>query len=188
MKEIDYEYIAIHLLKDGGEQLQDTYAALNPMKALPTFVDSNGFHLSQSAAILEYLEEAYPDKRKLLPETPVDRATVRKLCNSIGCDIQPLQNLKVLKAVGPDKKMEWGKQWIEQGFVALEKMLEKSAGTYSFGDSITMADAYLVPQVFNANRFEVDMSQFPIISRINATLSDLPEFQKAHPSQMPDAE
>jgi len=186
-KGIEYEYIAVHLVKDGGEQLKETYAAINPMKAVPTFVDTDGFVISQSSAIIEYLEETHPD-RPLLPSSPKDRASVRRLCECISCDIQPRQNLCVLKAIGDEKKMEWGKQWIDYGFQALEKLMETSAGKYSYGDNVTMADLFLVPQVYNAKRFSVDMSQYPIISRVHEALEQLPEFQKSHPSQMPDAE
>mmetsp|Transcript_19654 Transcript_19654/g.75413 ORF Transcript_19654/g.75413 Transcript_19654/m.75413 type:complete len:213 (+) Transcript_19654:22-660(+) len=186
LKGVEYDYRAVHLLKDGGEQLQEEFAKLNPMKLLPAFVEG-GLVLSESLAILEYLEETRPSPA-LLPPSAAERAQVRRLCQLIACDIQPLQNLKVLKAVGAEKKMEWGKRWIKEGFEALEPLLAQSAGQYSFGDQVTLADLCLVPQVYNANRFAVDMAAFPTISRVAAACAELPAFAEAHPDRMPDAQ
>ena len=167
--------------------MKDSYAAINPMKAVPTFVDSDGYTLSQSGAIIEYIEETRGNSCKLLPDDPKARGYIRKMANTIGCDIQPVQNLRVLNEVGPEKKMAWAKKWINEGFVALEKMLDIHSGKYCFGDSVSIADLYLVPQVYNANRFSVDMENFPNITRIHATLQELPEFKRAIPDVMPDA-
>ena len=189
MKGIEYDYVPVHLLKDGGEQLKQEYASVNPMKAVPTFVDCDGFSLSQSGAIIEYLDEVYPNPdAPLLPSTIQGRATVRRICNIIGCDIQPIQNLRILKAGGDVKKMDWGKRWITEGFEALEKILETSAGTYSYGDTVTMADLFLVPQVYNSVRFSVELSRFPVIMRVYEALQSLSAFQKADAAAMPDAE
>ena len=169
LKGIEYDIKEIHLLRDGGEQNKQDYIEVNPFRGVPTFVQGD-FSISQSLAIIEYLEEKYPETYNLLPKSPEARAQVRKLALAVACDIQPLQNLKVLIEVGEANKMAWGKKWIAQGLAALEKYLEKTAGVYSFGDNITLADLCLVPQVYNANRFGVDMSQFPIISRVNDEL------------------
>eukprot|EP00005_Dracoamoeba_jomungandri_P001276 CAMPEP_0174253054 /NCGR_PEP_ID=MMETSP0439-20130205/2445_1 /TAXON_ID=0 /ORGANISM="Stereomyxa ramosa, Strain Chinc5" /LENGTH=213 /DNA_ID=CAMNT_0015333861 /DNA_START=19 /DNA_END=660 /DNA_ORIENTATION=- len=186
MKKIPYEYKAVHLVKDGGEQLQQAYADLNPSKELPT-LHIDGVDLGQSLAILEYLDETRPDP-PILPSSPTLRAQVRNIALVISADIQPVQNLRVLKYVGLDKKIEWGKHWITLGFEALEKILERTSGKYCVGDEVTMADLCLVPQVYNANRFGVEMDKFPNISRINEALCELPAFVEAHPDNQPDAE
>ncbi|KAG6613411.1 maleylacetoacetate isomerase [Phytophthora cinnamomi] len=192
-KGLPYEYRAVHLLTGGGEHFQDEYTALNPNQRLPTLV-VDGQALPQSTAILEFLEETHPEK-PLLPSDPFARAQVRNLCAIIGCDIQPIQNLTVqVKATEnvPEeqraaKKQEWSRFWIERGFEAFEKELAKTAGAYCFGDEVTLADLYLQPQIYNANRVGVDMTKYPTIVRISAALETVPAFQKAHPSQQPDA-
>ncbi|OWZ23858.1 Maleylacetoacetate isomerase [Phytophthora megakarya] len=192
-KNIAYEYRAVHLLNSGGEHLKDEYTTLNPNQRLPTLV-VDGHALPQSGAILEFLEETHPEK-PLLPSDPVARAQVRNLCAIIGCDIQPIQNLEVQVKATEDapeeqraaKKQDWSRYWIQRGFEALEKELVKTAGTYCFGDEVTLADLYLQPQVYNANRVGVDMTKYPIIARISTALEAVPAFQKAHPSQQPDA-
>jgi len=184
LKGLKYEYKAVNLLK--SEQTMEEYTAMNPIQSVPTLV-IDGHTLSQSVAIIEYLEETrlnFP----LLPKDPVKRALVRQIVQSVVADIQPVQNLRVLKKVGEDKKAEWAKYFIEFGFKAIEKTLNTTSGTYCVGDDITMADICLVPQVYNAGRFNVDMSQFPNIIRINETLSKLAEFQAAHPDSQPDAQ
>jgi len=190
-KKIDYEYKAIHLLKDGGQQSTPEYTALNAMRVLPTLV-IDGNTLGQSLAILEYLEETRPEPA-LLPKDPALRAKAREIMQAIGSDTHPIQNLKVLnhvaKVTGDDKqKAEWAKHWIENGLAGVERILSKSAGKYSVGDTVTFADLLLVPQVFNAVRFGVPLDAFPTITRVNAALSELPEFKVAHPSCQPDAE
>jgi len=194
LKGIEYEYIPVHLLNDGGEQLKLEYSAKNPMKELPC-LEIDGLKLGQSMAIIQYLEETRPGVSPLLPEAPVARYRVRQICDSITQDTQPVQNLRVLKKVmgffeGEEKdkhKLEWGKWAIELGFDGVEKMLETSAGKYCVGDSVSFADLVLVPQVYNAKRFGVDLSKYPIIVRVDAELTKLEAFQKAHPDAMPDA-
>lgn len=194
MKGIKYDYIAIHLVKDGGQQLTDQHTAVNPLKQVPALV-IDGHTICQSTAIIEYLEDTR-QAPSLRPSDPAVTARVREICNMIGADTQPVQNLRVLRKVMgmvPEEektktKVEWGKHWINNGFQALEKILEKSAGTYCVGDEITMADLYIPPQVYNAGRFGVDMSQYPIIARIDATVAKLPAFKAAHPSAQPDAQ
>lgn len=184
----------MHLLNDGGQQLKPDYAAKNPMKELPTLV-IDGHTLCQSGAILQYLEETRPEPA-LLPADAVGRAKVRQIAESIGCDIQPVQNLRVLKALMAEKetqeektavKLAWGKKWITSGFEGVEATLAAVAGKFCYGDKVTLADLYLVPQVYNAGRFGVDMTKFPTIARVAAACAELPEFKAAHPSVQPDA-
>ena len=189
-KGIKYKYEPINLL--AGEQRDtDSYAKINPMKAVPSYVDTDGTEVSQSVAILEYLEETHPEPA-LLPSTPKDRAAVRRIVNCIACDIQPIQNLKVLNEIGTlvgnQQKVPWAQKWIVEGFTGVENILTKTAGKYCVGDQISFADICLVPQIYNAVRFSVDLSQFPIISRIGEALKEVPEFQRADPSKMPDAQ
>lgn len=194
LKGIQYDYKPVHLLNDGGEQLKPAYAEKNPMKELPT-LEIDGLELCQSMAIIQYLEETRPGDSPLLPESPADRYRVRQICDSIVQDTQPVQNLRVLKRVmgffeGDEKtkqKLAWGKWAIGLGFDGVEKMLEKSAGKFCFGDAVTLADIVLVPQVYNGKRFGVDFSKYPTIMRVHAALEQLEPFKQAHPDQMPDA-
>lgn len=164
------------------------------MQLVPTLV-YEGDVVCQSGAILEFLEEKHPE-RPLLPRDALQRAKVRELVGMIGCDIQPVQNLRVLLKLAEDvpgeekdaRKACWAKHWITVGFESVERALQACAGAYCVGDQVSLADLYLVPQVFNANRYGVDMAKFPTISRVHAALEELPAFQKAHPSQQPDAQ
>ena len=182
LKGIKYEYKAVHLVKN--EQGDSDYAKLNPMKQVPTLI-IDGLTLTQSVAIQEYLEETRPEGAKLLPQDAGERAIVRMLTEAINSGIQPIQNLPVLQYMG-EKKVEFAKHFITRGLRFFEKMLAIHSGKYCFKDAITMADTALVPQVYNAKRFNVDMSEFPIISRINEELLKHPAFIAAHPSQQPD--
>ncbi|KAI8886230.1 maleylacetoacetate isomerase [Backusella circina FSU 941] len=187
-KGVDYEKKYINLAK--GEQKTEEFAKVVPTQKVPAFVTKEGQILSQSAAIMEYLEETYPD-RPMLPKGIYERAVVTEISQIIACDIHPLQNLGVLiKIAGSDleKRKEWANRVITDGFKGLEKRLKVTSGSYSCGDSITMADFYLASIVGNANRWEVDMSQFPIISRISNALATLPEFKEASPTNQPDCD
>mmetsp|Transcript_6235 Transcript_6235/g.9855 ORF Transcript_6235/g.9855 Transcript_6235/m.9855 type:complete len:238 (-) Transcript_6235:1230-1943(-) len=194
LKGIPYKYHAVHLVKDGGEQLKDDYAqGRNPMKQVPT-IEIDGFRLTQSVAIVEYIEETCKTGAALLPDDAKGRAVVRKLVEIINSGTQPVQNLAVLLqvvALGGDK-MKWGKDAITNGFVALEdelsKVEERKDGDYCYGSSVTFADIFLVPQVYNANRFSVDMDKFPLISKIHEKLVCLEPFKKAAPDAQPDAQ
>eukprot|EP00055_Hartaetosiga_balthica_P007056 m.23775 g.23775 ORF g.23775 m.23775 type:complete len:218 (+) comp5583_c0_seq1:128-781(+) len=183
LKNIDYKYHAINLLK--GEQKSEEYLEVNPMGEIPA-LKIDGHLLTQSVAIIEYLDETRPETPLVPRDDPFKRAEVRRLTHMITSGIQPIQNLRVLLKHGKEHKMEWGQWAISTGFDALEKELEKTAGKYCFGDEITMVDLCLVPQVFNAERFEVDMSKYPTIQRIAGTLSELDAFAKAHPTKQPD--
>mmetsp|Transcript_10373 Transcript_10373/g.11775 ORF Transcript_10373/g.11775 Transcript_10373/m.11775 type:complete len:246 (-) Transcript_10373:1027-1764(-) len=201
LKDLEYEIIPVHLVKNGGEQKSGDYATVNPMQQVPTLI-MKGNALTQSVAIIEYLEEAADSKTKLLCEDPILRAKTRALVELINSGIQPIQNLAVLnhlKCVAnvsedakPKVAVDWSNHFISVGFEALEKELvkihEKTPGDYCMGENISMADIYLVPQVYNANRFKVDMSKFPMIQKIANHLSALPAFMKAHPDAQPDAE
>lgn len=185
-KEISYAYKAVHLLEGGGQQHSEEHVQRNPSHLIPTLC-IDGHTLNQSLAILEYLEEKYPE-RPLLPADPSQRAKVREIVGMIACDIQPIQNLRVLQKVGLENKLEWGAFWIEKGLQYVENVLEKTAGTCCVGDEVSMADLCLIPQLYNANRFKVDLSAFPVTQRVAAHLEALPAFAKAHPSAQPDAQ
>uniref|UniRef100_A0A7S1KTI1 Maleylacetoacetate isomerase n=1 Tax=Percolomonas cosmopolitus TaxID=63605 RepID=A0A7S1KTI1_9EUKA len=182
-----YTYHPINLLKN--EQQDPNYKnKLNPTGMVPV-LEIDGHVLTESLAIVEYLEETRG--RKLFPQDAYGKSQVRRLALQIAAGIQPIQNLSVLKKIvadfGEEHKMPWGKHFIEKGFKELEMMLSQTAGKYSYGDEVTIADLCLVPQVYNANRFSVDMDQFPTIKRVHEACVALDEFKEAHPDQMPDA-
>lgn len=195
LKGLQYEAVPVHLLRGGGEQLQAAYRTVNPAALLPSLEIDDGATLTQSMAIIEYLDETHP-AMPLLPADPLGRARVRALALTVACDIHPLGNLRVLKylvhelKVNDDAKAAWSRHWISEGFAALEAMLANSpsTGRYCHGDTPTLADCCLVPQVFNALRFELDMTRFPTIARIHAACSELDAFSDAHPSKQPDTE
>ena len=185
-KKIEYDYRPIHLVKDGGEQNTKEYKLLNPAGEVPFFIYEE-LGLGQSVAIMMYLDRKWPNP-PIWPQNPEQRAMCIQLCEIINSGIQPLQNLKVLKYVDAKfDKMEWGKHWITRGFEILEKSLQKTTGKYSIGDDITSADCFLVPQVYNANRFKVEMEQFPTITRINDLCLEHSAFKASVPENQPDA-
>nr|XP_055160074.1 maleylacetoacetate isomerase isoform X2 [Nyctereutes procyonoides] len=184
LKSIDYETIPTNLIKDGGQQFSKEFQALNPMKQVPV-LKIDGITIGQSLAIIEYLEETRPTPR-LLPQDPKKRAYVHMISNLIVSGIQPLQNLSVLKQLRQENSLPWAQKAISSGFEALEQILQGTAGKYCVGDEVTMADLCLVPQVANAERFEVDLTPYPAISRINKTLLALEAFQVSHPCRQPD--
>ncbi|XP_072545610.1 maleylacetoacetate isomerase isoform X2 [Salminus brasiliensis] len=183
LKGIEYDQVPVNLIKDGGQQLTDQFKTLNPMKQVPA-VTIDGFTLSQSLAIIQYIDETRPQPR-LLPSDPKQRAQVRMICDLIASGIQPLQNLYVIQKIGAEK-VQWAQHFIIRGFEALEPILKQTAGTYCVGNEISMADICLVPQVYNSERFKVDMNQFPTIKRLNQTLLELEAFKVTHPSCQPD--
>ncbi|XP_069807065.1 maleylacetoacetate isomerase isoform X2 [Dendropsophus ebraccatus] len=183
LKGIEYEQRPVNLIQAGGQQLTDEYRRVNPMQQVPA-LRIDGVTLSQSLAIIEYLEETRPQP-PLLPRDPIKRGQCRMISDLIASGIQPLQNLGVLQRVG-DGKLEWAQHFISKGFQALELLLQDTAGRYCVGDEVTMADLCLVPQVANADRFQVALGQFPTISRINQALLQLEAFQVTHPSRQPD--
>ncbi|HKV13493.1 MAG TPA: maleylacetoacetate isomerase [Reyranella sp.] len=182
-----------HLRK--GEQRAPDYAAINPQKLVPALVLDSGEVLTQSLAILEYLEETHPEP-PLLPKDPVERARVRSLALIPTADIHPIQNLRVMAYLrekfgqSEEAAFAWSRHWIETGFEAYEAMVanDRCTGTFSHGDQPTMADLCLVPQVFNATRFKVDMAKYPTLQRIFDNCMKQPAFDAAQPSKQPDAE
>ncbi|MRW85719.1 maleylacetoacetate isomerase [Pseudoduganella sp. FT26W] len=194
LKGIGYDAVPVHLLRNGGEQLSDAYRAVNPAMLLPALED-DGNVIGQSLAIIEYLEETQP-QAPLLPADPASRARVRALALTVAADTHPLGNLRVLKyltgelKVTDDVKLAWQQHWLRTGLSALEALLagDPRSGRYSHGDTPTLADCCLVPQVFSALRFGVDMAPYPTVMRIHAACAELPAFQQAHPAQQPDAE
>ncbi|KAJ1647094.1 hypothetical protein J3B02_000698 [Coemansia erecta] len=181
-KGIDYAPRPVNLLRQ--EHSADSYTGLNPGGLLP-FLVIDGHGLSQSVAILEYLEERFPH-RPLLPSDPVQRAQVRAIVGVVCCDIQPLQNMRVLLALPEDQRAHHARNVISAGLAVVEKMLEKTAGLFCVGDDVTMADCCLVPQLVNAHRFGVDMAALPRIRAIEERASKLDAFRRAHWSQQPD--
>ncbi|KAI9274469.1 maleylacetoacetate isomerase [Phascolomyces articulosus] len=189
-KGIEYEYKPINLLKQ--EQKSDEFAKVNPSKKLPALILPNGNVLTQSIAIVEYIEDAHPE-RPFLPKDPYERALVREIVNEIGCDIHPLQNPGLLVEIAPDdadKRSEWARVHILRGFQALESKLKAAGKTekakYCVGDNVTMADFVLMPQFYNGRRFNVDVSELPIINSIQEHLMTLPEFKATAPENQAD--
>jgi maleylpyruvate isomerase len=175
-----------------GAQRSDAFAALNPQGMVPA-LEVDGAVLSQSPAILEWLEETHP-MPALLPPDPLDRARVRAMAAVIGCDIHPLNNLRVGKALretfGADQAAvdAWAARWITPGFTALEVLVAQQGRGWCFGDAPTLADCYLVPQIYSARRFNVSLEAFPRLLAVDATAAAHPAFAAAHPDRQPDAD
>lgn len=193
LKNLPHDFKSIHLRK--GDQFQAGYTKLNPQEQVPTIVTDKGDVLVQSPAILEWLEETHPAP-PLLPKDPVERARVRAMAMVSGCDIHPIDNLRVLtylqKAlqVSEGQFEDWFNHWIALGFRGLEAMLagHPKTGAYCHGDTPTLADIYLVPQVFNSLRFKLPMAPYPTIKRVFDHCMKHPAFDKAQPKNQPDFE
>jgi maleylpyruvate isomerase len=191
LKGLAYEIAPVNLLE--GEQGLDAYAALNPQKLVPTLEIGNGIQLTQSLAILEWLEETCPAPA-LLPAAPADRAHVRAMAALIGCDIHPLNNLRVGKALretfGADQPAldAWAARWILPGFEALEALVARHGDGWCFGNAPTLADCYLIPQIYSARRFNVPLEAFARLLAIDTLASQHPAFIAAHPDAQPDAD
>jgi len=193
LKGVAVEHASRHLRK--GEHTHPDYVAINPQKLVPAMVLDGGEVLTQSMAILEYLEETHPNP-PILPKDPVERARVRSLALIPTADIHPIQNLRVMAYLrqkyeqSEEGTFAWSRHWIETGFDAYEASVagDRWTGTFSHGNTPTMADLCLVPQVFNAVRFKVDMQRYPTIQRIHETCMKHPAFDAAQPSKQPDAE
>ena len=194
LKGLEYEQIPIHLRRGGGEQLGDAYKSINPQALVPALEDG-GRIFTQSLAIIEYLEERFP-RPALLPADPADRATVRSMAILIACEIHPIQNLRVLVYLKKNLSQSdadlnrWAQHWINLGLSALEQMQlsAPNRGAFCFGDTPTLADICLVPQLANARRFGLDLSPFPFLVSIEKNCLALPAFAEAAPEKQPDAE
>ena len=192
LKGLGFDPVSVHLGK--GQQYGEAFSAVSPQNLVPVLED-DGHKLYQSLAIMEYLEETHPQP-PLLPRDPFERARVRSLALLVACEIHPLNNPRVLNYVtgklgaSEDQKLDWYHHWVKMGFVALERRLasEPQTGRFCHGDRPGIADCALVPQVANANRFKVDLGDFPTIRRINDACVVLEPFQRAAPQNQPDAE
>jgi maleylpyruvate isomerase len=189
-KGIAWHTAPVHLVRDGGEQHASSYHVINPMEQVPALlVDDETPPLTQSLAILEYLEETHP-MPPLLPSTPVARARARALAECVNSGIQPLQNLFVLKRIKAEyhgDEQAWARLFIERGLAAMEEASRLTAGEYLVGDAVTVADVCLVPQLYNARRFGVALDAYPTLVRVEANCERLPSFALAHPDRQPDA-
>jgi maleylacetoacetate isomerase len=191
LKGLAFETAAIHLQRDGGENRKATYRAVNPQMRVPALKLDNGQVITQSLAIIEYLDETHPEP-PLLPRAPIERARVRALAQLIACDIHPLNNLAPLRYLKNELGEEqaridaWYQHWILEGLTAFEAMIEPQP--HSCGSAVTLADLCLVPQVANARRFKVPLEGFPKIVAADAACAKLAAFVKARPENQPDAE
>jgi len=194
LKNIPYDQAPIHLRRGGGEQLSAAYKAINPQGLVPALED-NGKILTQSLAIIEYLEEKYP-KPPIFPADPADKALVRSMAMVIACEVHPIQNLRVLNYVKATYNQtdaqvnQWAQHWIDLGLAALEQMIlaQPKRGKFCFGDAPTLADICLVPQLGNARRYGCDLAKHPTIVEIEKSCMALPAFADAAPEKHPDAE
>lgn len=194
LKELAYDPIPIHLLRDGGEHKKAAYKVKNPLGVVPT-LETDSVVLTQSLAIMEWLDDSYPD-RPLLPKHPDARAHVRSIAHTIACDIHPINNLRVLGyltntlGVTDEQKSDWYRHWVEEGLMAVERLLITggSRGRFCYGDTPTMADCCLIPQVFNARRFNCSLEQMPMIQSVVSACEGLDAFQAASPQHQSDFE
>ena len=193
LKGLAYELVPVNIAHNGGQQHTDEFHGVNPQELIPVLVHGERL-IRQSMAIIEYLDEKYPSP-PLMPVGLEDRAFVRSIAQAIACDIHPINNLRVLQylsrtlAVEEPKRDEWYRHWVQEGFRAIEsRLIARVTGPYCLGDTPTLADICLVPQVANANRLAVDMAPYPRIGAINATCLAHPAFAAAHPDRQPDAE
>ncbi len=191
LKGLGYDMIPIHLQKEGGINRKPAYRAINPQMRVPALKLDSGELLTQSLAIIEYLDEVHPHP-PLLPRDPVERAQVRAMAQLIACDIHPLNNvapLRYLKNVlGQDQEKidAWYHHWIIEGFEALETMVEP--GPYAHGGEVTLADLCIVPQIANARRLKVPLDRFPRLVAVDKACAELPAFEAARPENQADAE
>lgn len=192
LKQLNYETITVNLLKNGGEQFDVDYKKINPQSRVPTLIDGNAV-LYQSLAIIEYLDERYPQPR-LLPQNMIERAKARAIAQIIACDIHPLNNMSALKylvnelKLGEEQKNNWYQHWTTLGFQAIETMLsnDPTAGKCCIGDQPTLADIYLIPSIANARRLQYPMGNYPTMNRIFDYCAKLPAFVKAQSENQPD--
>jgi maleylacetoacetate isomerase len=192
LKGLEYESLPRHFARN--EHRSAEYLALNPQGLIPA-LSVDGLVLSQSLAIIEYLNERHPAP-PLLPQDPLDRARVRSMALAVACEIHPLNNLRVLNYLRNELKQDdqgvgtWYRHWVSEGFRGLEQQAREfsAAGRYCFGDAVSLADVYLVPQMYNARRFKTDLAPYPTLVGISTHLESLPEFSAARPEVQPDAQ
>jgi maleylacetoacetate isomerase/maleylpyruvate isomerase len=191
LKGLSYEYKPIHLLNNGGEQNSEVYRKLNPIGGVPTLVHGERV-ISQSFAIIEYLNLVVSDRAELFSSDAFINAKIRQFCEIINADTHPLTNLKVLQyleknaSFGDPEKTQWIHRWMGDGFRACEKLAEEFSGRFCFGDTPTAADIFLIPQMFSSQRFKVDLTPFPKIQEINKNCLELEAFKRAHPFRQID--
>ncbi|OSZ41269.1 maleylacetoacetate isomerase [Alcaligenes faecalis] len=194
LKGLDYQIKPVHLLKDGGQQHQPDYVQINPVQLLPA-LDDDGLIITQSLAILEYLDERYPEL-PLLPKASAERAWARSMAQTVACDIHPLNNLRVLQYLKnelhaeEDARNQWYRHWVQVGLEGLEALVQrhgKKDHLFIFGDTPGIAEICLIPQMFNARRFEIDLSAFPRLLAVEEKCLELSAFQEAAPDRQPDA-
>jgi maleylpyruvate isomerase len=187
-KGVPFERRVVNLIKDGGEQHAAEFQALNPSRQVPVLITDDGRAIAQSMAIVAYLEERFPAP-PLLPADAWLRARARQLAEIVNSGTQPLQNLSLLDHVqqrGLDRN-EWARHFIARGLAALEAAAQETAGAFLVGDAVSLADLYLVPQLYNARRWNVDVAPYPTLLRVEATCAALPAFVAAHPDAQSDA-
>ena len=192
-KGLDFEYVPVHLVRSGGEQYSPDYRTLNPQSRVPALESPDGV-LTQSMAIMEWLDEAYPEPA-LLPRNPGERARVRALAQIMVADVQPLQNISVTRFLQSTLKVDdaalqvWLREWVGRGMRAFEEMLAQAPplGDFCVGNTPTLADVCLVPQCYSSRRFGVDPAAYPRIAHIERACAELPAFQRAAPERQPDA-
>ncbi|ASC89349.1 maleylacetoacetate isomerase [Alcaligenes faecalis] len=194
LKGLDYQIKPVHLLKDGGQQHQPDYVQVNPVQLLPA-LDDDGLIITQSLAILEYLDERYPEL-PLLPKASAERAWARSMAQTVACDIHPLNNLRVLQYLKnelhaqEDARNQWYRHWVQVGLEGLEALVQrhgKKDHDFIFGDTPGLAEICLIPQMFNARRFDIDLSTFPRLLAVEEKCLELSAFQEAAPDRQPDA-
>ncbi len=190
LKGVEYRYTGVNIRV--GEQSSDSYRELNPSKGVPYFIDEDGNRFSQSLAIIQYLDERYPQS-PLLPKDKVEKARVMELSAAIACDMHPVNNLRVLGylsknfGVNDQQKSQWYTHWINEGFTAVETLLQRyGSGDYCFGNAPSLADCCLVPQVANAERMGCDLSAYPRVLAVYNHCQQQPAFQQAAPKSQPD--
>ena len=190
-KNIPFEYIPIHLIKNGGEQKNEKYKKLNPEGLVPTLIHNNQV-ITQSMAILHYLEDIYPSP-SLFPKEPKKKAYILSICEIINSSTQPLQNLIVLNylksywQMNNNNKQKWLKFWIYRGLLSVEQKIKKNKiGPFAAGRNLTVAELFIIPQIYNAKRFNINLKKFPRLLTIEGTCQHLPAFKKAHPDTQPD--
>ncbi|HEV2530705.1 maleylacetoacetate isomerase [Phenylobacterium sp.] len=188
LKGVGYDYVALDLIK--GDQREPEYRAVNPQGLTPA-LDIGGHVLTQSLAILEWLEETRPEPA-ILPKAALDRAVVRAMADIVACDIHPLNNTRVgrelhKRGIDPEGILAWTQRWIKDGFDTLEPMVAKHGKGFAFGEQPTIADCCLIPQIYSANRYEVDLAPYPAIGAVAERAAEHPAFQSAHPNNQPDA-